>query len=194
MVKIDDGTIITKNATALKVLPAANQTHQKQYTKLNPACSTYLNPKMRESKFITDLKTLFETECKGKSKCSIKNINIQQFDEDCQDEILKRAFASKDNTLTLSFDPTVRSIGKFDIQQAIYSYNASVPEPIMYILGQCKEDFFQVRMTSIKMKADQVGVFLVVSDVLIIIVLILGFNFIYHMQKDFAIEYDQETI
>lgn len=94
----------------------------------------------------------------------------------------------------MSFDPTSTSIGNFDVQAAIYQRDPATPEPLLYIVGWCSEDTFRINRTEFTLTTDQLALFLIVSDLVIIFAIILGFNMIYYMQKDYVRQFDAENI
>ena len=111
----------------------------------------------------------------------------------CIDEILKRGFASKYDTLAGLFDPTKPHPGTFDINTP-YSYDPKVPEPLIYIIGYCDDTDFVIRDTDITLTKNQLSTVLVSFDVFTIIVLIIGFNIISYMQKDYIYEFSKTTV
>ena len=126
--------------------------------------------------------------------CTITDFTYAELNSDCGDLILERAFASKFDKIAMSFDHTSSSIGKFDVTSADYQFNASVPEPLLYFIGQCEDSNFKIKWTDLELTKTDLGTILVLSDILILSVLIFGLNTIYYMQKDFVKQFDKTSV
>lgn len=64
----------------------------------------------------------------------------------------------------------------------------------MYFVGWCKQEKFLVKFTNIELTTEQLALSLTVSDIIILSALILGYNMIYYMQKDYSEQYDNQVI
>ena len=64
------------------------------------------------------------------------NYDFHGQDGICNDEILRRAFSSKNDSLYSNFDPSGITINKFDLNTP-YEYDPKVPEPILFFFAQC---------------------------------------------------------
>jgi len=108
--------------------------------------------------------------------CTLDNISYQDLNPDCGDQILERAFSSEFNDIALSFDHTSSSIGNFDVTQAVYEFNESVPEPHLYFVSWCDVKDFSIRGSDVTLSKDQLSMIIIVSDILIVIAFVLGYN------------------
>ena len=120
------------------------------------------------------------------------------------DEILRRAFASRNTELSSEFDisnPNIRDFNRFQTPRV----DDSIPDPYFYLLADCYSTSIVVSQvdtndTNVTEQdaADLVANFqealstltllqiMAMTDVFILIVLIIGFNVIQKMQKDFT--------
>ena len=120
------------------------------------------------------------------------------------DEILRRAFASRNTELSSEFDisnPNIRDFNRFQTPRV----DDSIPDPYFYLLADCSSTSIVVSQvdtndTNVTEQdaADLVANFqealstltllqiMAMTDVFILIVLIIGFNVIQKMQKDFT--------
>ena len=57
-------------------------------------------------------------------------------DGSCNDEVLRRAFASKNDSLYSNFNPQELKIDKFDLDTP-FKYDPNIPEPVLYFFAQC---------------------------------------------------------
>lgn len=62
------------------------------------------------------------------------------------------------------------------------------------MIGYCDDTDFVIRDTDISLTKAELSMVLVLSDVLLIIVLIVGFNMISYMQKDYIYEFSKTTV
>lgn len=136
----------------------------------------------------------FGANCKGREYCAIDGLDYSKLNIPCQDDVLKRAFASKETTLAQGFDHTSPYTGKFDAANAVYQRNAALPEPMLYLVAHCDDSAFAIRDTSISLTKSQLSMALVVSDILLMTALMIGLNVIAFMQKDYIEEYDKTTV
>ena len=152
---------------------------------------------MLGSPAIQDVEKQFEANCKGKTFCTIQDLDYAKLNGPCIDEILKRGLASKYDTLAGSLDPTKPHPGTFDVSKLVdtpHRYDPTVPEPLLYIIGYCDDTDFVIRDTDITLTKDQLSTVLVSFDVFTIIILIIGFNIISYMQKDYIYEFSKTTV
>ena len=77
----------------------------------------------------------------------------------------------------------------FDMTQ-IEKYDASVPDPIIYAISECKKSNLKIQGLNFELSKSNLVTFLVASDIIIFTILLIGFNIIYHMQKDFAEQFN----
>ena len=112
----------------------------------------------------------------------------------CQDQVLTRAFASKDPALAQGFDHTEAYSGKFDVASAVHARNPAIPEPLLYLVAHCDDSAFVIRDTEISLTKGQLSLALVLSDILLMSALVIGLNVIAFMQKDYIEEFDKATV
>ena len=74
------------------------------------------------------------------------------------------------------------------------SYNATVPEPILYIVAQCDNSALEVKSLNSKFEKESMSHLAVITDILILIVMITFYNVIRYNQKDYCKHFDDVTI
>jgi hypothetical protein len=136
----------------------------------------------------------FGANCKGRGYCAIDGLDYSKLNIPCQDDVLKRAFASKEAAFAQGFDHAAPYKGKFNTADAIYQSNAAIPEPMLYLVAHCDDSAFAIRDTEISLTKSQLSIALVVSDILLMSALMIGLNVIAYMQKDYIEEYDKTTV
>jgi len=158
----------------------------------------------------------FGANCKGREYCAIDGLDYSKLNLPCQDDVLPRAFASKELALAQGFDTTRPYAGKFDAANAVAVRNPALPEPMLYLVAHCDDSAFTIRFLSdfmpgsvksagkrmlgelatgeISLTKSQLSLALVVSDILLMTALMIGLNVIAYMQKDYIAEYDKTTV
>ena len=158
----------------------------------------------------------FGANCKGREYCAIDGLDYSKLNLPCQDDVLTRAFASKETALAQGFDTTRPYAGKFDAAGAVAVRNPALPEPMLYLVAHCDDSAFTIRVLSdfmpssiksagkrmlgelatseISLTKNQLSLALVVSDILLMTALMIGLNVIAYMQKDYIAEYDKTTV
>ncbi len=92
--------------------------------------------------------------------------------------MLRRAFASKNDSLYSSFDPSGVTIDKFNLDTP-YKYDPNIPEPILIFFAQCDNQKIEILGLEITLKnKDKLAEILVASDIVLITVALIGFAII----------------
>ena len=152
----------------------------RNYVELSGLASTYTNEVFRTSAAIQAMSTQFDTSCRGVNKCTL-DFDYHKLDAASFDEMLRRAWSSRSNSFWMNYDTLNEPAGSVFNTRQNATFDASVPEPLLYIIAECDNQVMRVAGTDIMMTKSQLNYFLILSDAILISVFIVGYNIIAHM-------------
>jgi len=156
------------------------------FISMNDECNTYLNDNMRESKFVTDLETQFDQNCRGKSRCTL-DYDYFKLNRKCLDQVINRARQSWSPNLFNDYVRRKREQDNNFRPAEEYSNDENVPEPVFFFITQCESAFINFLGDDQTAVPKQIVALIIVgTEIAVIIVLIIAYNLIIHMQLDFV--------
>lgn len=66
--------------------------------------------------------------------------------------------------------------------------------PNLFVISNCDQQEMHFLLTDISLKKQQIGLMVVIWDMILVAFLILHYNLLIYMQEDFATKYDMQTV
>ena len=139
----EDGQQVCDSNAIMKSTKKLEKQEIKNFIDFDEDCNTYENEDAKTSKFVTQISEKFQVYCKDEESCDFK-FDINDLNPQCLDKILTRAWSSKYIDFYQNYDILQGSEGDFDFRQA-YEEDASIPEPVLYIVGYCDNSNLKIR-------------------------------------------------
>lgn len=175
----------------------------------NAACSTYLNEELRNSQALAYLMKSFQQSCVGQAKCNL-DFDYRGLDAACLQEVLRRSFASQNQELVKKIMAQDDADGdramvdwylelpeiaaQANGEQFTIAPNESVPEPTLFLVAQCDNQRLKLNYFDMELTKSELNLSLVLSDIILMTLLIIGFSVISLMQKELGREYDAHSV
>ena len=160
--------------------------YQDYYLPMLPVCSTFLDSDFVNSEFVKNIASAFDEKCKGKNFCKV-NFDFTKMSKPCLKEVISRA---KSNRFQNLFNSWKKTGSKMELDE-----RSPELDPDLIVITECSlADLTFMDNQNLKLSKSDIRKIVEGFEISMLIFIIVYYNMFRFMQRDFAKQYDSQTV